>query len=779
MALAYLIDPQLQISDLGGSLNVNGFFRVYINGTDDRAVTYRDFNGTLNEADIRLDGNGRAVVIADSSMTYRVEVYNRLGGLLWTQYPMTTLAGGGGGTPAFTVESTDGSINVDKYTSDGVLHYDLSAESIEPLQFTRTDSFRTYELDDGIYLAPVHQAEGNMDVSNDGILLNGGMHYNVSVYIDIEAPSTAVNRFDGLQFRLGGPNAPVAEYTFDNSYSHKQVACISCDIHPSVDTRFRIYVENLANGAVLSCNQCTVHSLAAGYVLPGGGGQITVDQNYNPESANAQAGTAVAQAVAGKQDTISDLSDIRSGAALGATAVQPATLNDYVTTSALATTLADYVTDTELGTILEGYATTTALSNGLAGKQDTISDLSDIRSGAALGATAVQPAALNDYATTSSMNTALAGKQDVISDLSAIRSGASAGATAVQPGDLATVATTGDYDDLIDKPDLSVYATTSAMNTALAGKQDVISDLSTIRSGAEAGATAVQPADLATVATTGDYDDLTDKPDLSVYATTQAMNTALAGKQDTINDLATIRSGAAAGATALQPADVATVATTGDYDDLINKPDLTDYVTDTELSTILEGYQTALAAGSNIQISNGTISATDTTYTAGTGLDLTGTEFSVDTTTIATKGDLEAYTPTASLAAVALSNDYDDLDNKPTIPTLPDTKNLVAGSNITLTEGQDSVTISATSATYTAGTGISINNGVIANTAPNVKSDWNAASGSDAEILNKPTIPTLPATKNLVAGNNLSITDGQDSVTLNVTGIPTIGTVEV
>lgn len=43
-------------------------------------------------------------------------------------------------------------------------------------------------------------------------------------------------------------------------------------------------------------------------------------------------------------------------------------------------------------------------------------------------------------------------------------------------------------------------------------KQDVISDLSTIRSGAALGATAVQPSDLATVATTGDYDDLLDKP---------------------------------------------------------------------------------------------------------------------------------------------------------------------------------------------------------------------------------------------------------------------------
>ena len=46
------------------------------------------------------------------------------------------------------------------------------------------------------------------------------------------------------------------------------------------------------------------------------------------------------------------------------------------------------------------------------------------------------------------------------------------------------------------KPDLSIYATASGMETALAGKQDVISDLETIRSGAEAGATAAQPSDL-------------------------------------------------------------------------------------------------------------------------------------------------------------------------------------------------------------------------------------------------------------------------------------------
>lgn len=64
--------------------------------------------------------------------------------------------------------------------------------------------------------------------------------------------------------------------------------------------------------------------------------------------------------------------------------------------------------------------------------------------------------------------------------------------------------------------DLSNYATTQALTNGLAAKQDVISDLATIRSGAALGATAVQQADLAP------------------YATTSAMNAALADKQDTL-----------------------------------------------------------------------------------------------------------------------------------------------------------------------------------------------------------------------------------------------------
>ena len=57
---------------------------------------------------------------------------------------------------------------------------------------------------------------------------------------------------------------------------------------------------------------------------------------------------------------------------------------------------------------------------------------------------------------------------------------------------------------------------------------------------------------------------------------------------------------------------------------------------------LADGKQDALTPGTNITISSGTISATDTTYTAGTGLTLSGTEFSLtDTMTAITNSEID------------------------------------------------------------------------------------------------------------------------------------------
>lgn len=95
MALAYLFDPNKQFQDRNGVNNVSGFLRVYYEDADDRATTYKNFIGTLNPADIPLDNDGRAVVIVDEEKTYRLEVYERNGNLLWTQHPVFPQGGGG------------------------------------------------------------------------------------------------------------------------------------------------------------------------------------------------------------------------------------------------------------------------------------------------------------------------------------------------------------------------------------------------------------------------------------------------------------------------------------------------------------------------------------------------------------------------------------------------------------------------------------------------------------------------------------------------------------
>ena len=71
-------------------------------------------------------------------------------------------------------------------------------------------------------------------------------------------------------------------------------------------------------------------------------------------------------------------------------------------------------------------------------------------------------------------------KQDVISDLATIRSGAAAGATAVQPSDLATVATSGSYNDLLNKPTIPAAQVQSDWNEADNTKVDYIKNKPTI-----------------------------------------------------------------------------------------------------------------------------------------------------------------------------------------------------------------------------------------------------------------------------------------------------------
>lgn len=129
-------------------------------------------------------------------------------------------------------------------------------------------------------------------------------------------------------------------------------------------------------------------------------------------------------------------------------------------------------------------------------------------------------------------------------------------------------------------------------------------------------------------------------------------------------------------------------------------------LTGTEFSVDTSTIQEKLAAGNNISINGNTISATDTTYTAGSGLDLTGTEFSIDNT-VALKTDLptvnnatltvqkngtDVATFTANSASDVTANitvptDTAQLTNTAGYQTASDVQNLISGKQNTLTPG--------------------------------------------------------------------------------------------
>ena len=147
-------------------------------------------------------------------------------------------------------------------------------------------------------------------------------------------------------------------------------------------------------------------------------------------------------------------------------------------------------------------------SKGLvtAGADITLSDVTDITATAAevnvLDGITASTTELNYVdGVTSSIQTQIDSKQATISDLATIRSGASAGATAVQPGDLSAVATTGDYDDLLNKPTIPAAQVNSDWN-ANSGVAQILN----------------KPT-LAAVATSGAYSDLSGTPSLAAVAT--------------------------------------------------------------------------------------------------------------------------------------------------------------------------------------------------------------------------------------------------------------------
>ena len=156
----------------------------------------------------------------------------------------------------------------------------------------------------------------------------------------------------------------------------------------------------------------------------------------------------------------------------------------------------------------------------------------------------------------------------------------------------------------------------------------------------------------ATVATSGDYDDLTNKPTIPTVPTNVSSFTNDAGyitsanvptaTSDLTNDSGFITSSALNGY--VQSSSLSTVATTGDYDDLTNRPTIPAAVSGVNNGT----NWTSLTIGSDTY-ALGTGSGSGATYSAGYGIDITNNVISIESETLASKQDVSTAYNTSNI----------------------------------------------------------------------------------------------------------------------------------
>lgn len=398
------------------------------------------------------------------------------------------------------------------------------------------------------------------------------------------------------------------------------------------------------------------------------------------------------------------------------------------------------------------YQTRQDLETALEGKQDVLTEGTGITiEDNVISATATSAEwglITGDIDDQTDLKDALDAKEDVISDLSEIRSGAEKGETALQSGDnVSELANNAGY---ITSSALSGYATENYVDTAdqnLQGQIDAIvasSDVFDI-----VGTYAeLQAYDISTVPVNDIIKVLVDSTHENAATYYRCVETggvkswsyigtegAYYTKAQSDTRFATSAQGALAD-TAVQPSDLATVATTGSYNDLLNKPTIPDttYMVTTNTAQTISANKTfhnAELITDNMITLNGS-----TSFLRG----LKGIEYrnliKLNSSGITAGSINEALTlngsgtrPKYNSSDVALYSDIPTVNDA----TITITQGGVSKGSITLNQATDqTIALDAGGGgggSYTAGTGIDITSDVISVTAPTLT---NTATGTNS-----------------------------------------------
>lgn len=177
---------------------------------------------------------------------------------------------------------------------------------------------------------------------------------------------------------------------------------------------------------------------------------------------------------------------------------------------------------------------------------------------------------------------------------------------------------------------------------------------------------------------------------------------------------------------------------TGSFSATTHSVDLLGFLDNTDIQSLtVVGDQLSITNGNTVTLPTGS----DTTYTAGVGLTLVGTEFSFTGSLFS--GD---YNDLANLPSL-FDGDYNSLTNQPTIPTVP--------TNVSAFTNDIGYITSSVGTIYTAGTGLTLVGTEFSLTDPHFSGDY-------ADLTNKPTVGLSLVTNTLTLTKLDGTTDTVD-----------------
>jgi hypothetical protein len=463
------------------------------------------------------------------------------------------------------------------------------------------------------------------------------------------------------------PGANVAGTVANAAYS-TTAGVVSISSQPnitSVGTLTTVEVLTSANVGQLNANGNVSGNVISGNLFVGSGANLTnipaanisgtvANATYAVNANAANASLVAATVTDSSQPNITSVGTLASVTVSGVSnfgAVGNVKITGGASGQALVTDGAGNLSFSTVAT--ESYVTSeiSNVINGAPGALNTLNELANALANDASYSTTITNALALKADSSSLATVATSGSYSDLTNKPTLFDGAYSSLTGSPT--LATVATSGSYNDLNDKPSipsLTGYATETYVTTSLTWSN--VSSKPTF----------------ATVATSGAYADLSGLPTLGNIASANfdgsASNvlygngvfaaatgggggitlTSLSVSSTTASGGGSLSYDNTTGAFTFAPASIpslATVATSGSYSDLTNKP------------ALFDGAYTSLT---------GAPALFDGAYSSLTG--------APSLATVATSGAYSDLSGTPTLATVATSGSYDDLSDKPSIPSI-------------------------------------------------------------------------------------------------------------